>query len=325
VSSKGFLFPGQGAQTVGMGQDLVESSAAAREVFESAERETGLPLSQLCFEGPVVELSRSDIAQPAILTVSIAALRAMEQAASHALCPGAAAGLSLGEYSALVAAGAMDLHTAVRLVQRRGLYMQDACQASPGTMYSVIGLEDTQVEQACQAARERTGGGVWAANYNCPGQVVISGEEGPARAAANLCTRAGARKVMQLNVAGAFHTPLMQPAADKLARDLAGVEMRKPNCPVLANVTGRPVSQPEDIRRLLPLQVTSPVRWFDCMKWMLAHGVTECYEIGPGRVLQGLLKRTDPSCACVTVNGAADVRAWAAKAAGTQQNERGQQ
>ena len=315
MSLKGFLFPGQGVQSVGMGRDLVASSAAAREAFEAAERESGLALSRLCLEGPLEELSRSDVGQVAIVTVSIAALCAMEEAAGRPLRPRAAAGLSLGEYSALVAAGALNLCAAVRLVQRRGAYMQEACDANPGAMYSVIGLEDARVEQACEAARSQAGGGVWPANYNCPGQVVISGEEGPTRTAADLCTQAGARRAVRLNVAGAFHTPLMQPAADRLANDLAALEIRKPHYPVIANVTGQPVDEPEEIRRLLARQVTSPVRWLDSMKWLLAQGVRECYEIGPGRVLQGLLKRTDPSCACATVSDAADVQAWAEKAA----------
>ena len=177
MSKNGLLFPGQGAQKAGMGRDLVEAYPTARQVFDTAGEALGMALDKVCFEGPLEELSRSDIAQPAILTVSIATLHALGEAAGALPPAEAAAGLSLGEYTALVAAGAMEFPEAVRLVRQRGLHMQAACEANPGTMYSIIGLEDAQVEQACATARERTGGGVWPANYNCPGQVVVSGRE----------------------------------------------------------------------------------------------------------------------------------------------------
>jgi [acyl-carrier-protein] S-malonyltransferase len=315
MGGKSFLFPGQGAQAVGMGRDLAETYASAGEVFDMANRETGLPLDKLCFQGPLHELSRSDIAQPAILTVSIALLRALAEAAGMPVQASAAAGLSLGEYSALVAAGALDFQEAVRLVQHRGVYMQEACDASPGAMYSIIGLEDAQVEQACETARGKTGGGVWPANYNCPGQVVISGDEGPALEAAEACIALGARRAIRLNVAGAFHTPLMQPAAEKLRAELAKAHIRKPAYPVVANVTGRPTGDPNEIRGLLVRQITSPVRWLDSMRWLIGQGIAEYYEVGPGRILQGLLKRTDPSMTCVSLAGAGDVRALVEAAA----------
>ena len=317
MARQALLFPGQGAQAVGMARDLTEAYGAAREAFDTASRETGLELARLCFEGPLEELSRSDVAQPAILTASIATLRAMAQAAGTPLVPAATAGLSLGEYSALVAADALDFEEAVRLVLHRGRYMQEACEARAGAMYSIIGLEDAQVEQACKEARSRTGGGVWPANYNCPGQVVISGEQGPAQVAAEICAGMGSRRPMRLNVAGAFHTPLMQPAADRLAPELEQAPIRKPACPVVANVTGRPMNDPEEIRGLLIRQITSPVRWLDSMRWLIGQGVTEFYEVGPGHVLQGLLKRTDPTRACKPVNGVADVQAFAGSPSGT--------
>lgn len=311
MSGKGLLFPGQGAQTVGMGRDLAETHPAAREVFDEANRTLGMELDKLCFEGPPEQLSRSDVAQPAIVTVSVAALRAMAEVSGRRPEAKAAAGLSLGEYSALVAAGALEFGQAVQLVRHRGIYMQEACSANPGAMYSIIGLEDSQVEQACQAARKKTGGGVWPANYNCPGQVVVSGEEAAAQAAADLCAELGARRAVRLNVAGAFHTELMRPAADRLAIELAEVPLRRPDYPVVANVTGQPTEDPEEIRRLLVRQITGAVRWVDCMRWFIGQGVDEYYEIGPGRVLQGLLKRTDPSRTCFTVGSAQDVEAYA--------------
>ncbi len=310
MSNLALLFPGQGAQKVGMGSDLVETWSSAREVFDIANEETGLALDVLCFEGPLDELSRSDIAQPAILTVSIAALRALQEAGGPLPTAGAA-GLSLGEYSALVAAGAIEFRQAVRLVRRRGLHMQKACDASPGAMYSVLGLEDAQVRQACGTARTRTGGGVWPANFNCPGQVVISGEEDPCRVAADLCSAMGARRALRLKVAGAFHTVLMKPAAEKLSLDLAEVEVTEPAFPVISNVTGLPVADPDEIRSTLVQQVTSPVRWHACQRWLLDEGVSRYLEVGPGKVLKGLLKRTDPDAECTTVNGAAHVQAYA--------------
>ncbi len=301
------LFPGQGAQQVGMGRDLVEAFPAAGEVLASADDVLGIDLSRLCFEGPQAALSRSDIAQPAILAVSIAALRALQTQAGGLPAVKASAGLSLGEYTALVAAGALSFRQAVDLVRHRGLYMQEACEANPGAMYSVLGLEDALVEEACQRAGRQTRGRVWPANYNCPGQVVISGEEEPARVAADLCGEAGARRAVRLDVAGAFHTPLMQPAADRLAQRLDDVQVTKPNHPVVANVTGLPVTEPDEIRRLLVRQITEPVRWTDCVRWLIGQNVNEYYEIGPGRVLHGLLKRIDRERTCWTVNTSQDV------------------
>jgi [acyl-carrier-protein] S-malonyltransferase len=318
----GLLFPGQGAQKVGMGADLAEAYSSAREVFEEANEATGLALDRLCFHGPLTELSRSDVAQPAILAVSIATLRAMAEAGGTPPAPAAVAGLSLGEYSALVAAGALEFGDALRLVRQRGAFMQEACEVNPGAMYSVIGLADPRVEEACERAREQTGGGVWPANYNCPGQLVISGEEEPTRRAAELCSEMGARRALRLTVAGAFHTPLMQPAADRLAPVLSEVEIAPPAVPVVANVTGRPTLDPEELRRRLLEQITSPVRWADGVRWMLSKGLRRHYEVGPGRVLQGLLRRTDAEAECVSINDAEDVRAFAETMQSEQPSER---
>ncbi|MFO7955847.1 MAG: ACP S-malonyltransferase [Candidatus Brocadiia bacterium] len=307
MDSIALLFPGQGAQTVGMGRDIAEMSPPARQTFDAANETLDMELDRLCFEGPQVELSRSDVAQPAILTVSVATLRALEDAAGGLPPVAGTAGLSLGEYSALVAAGALEFRDAVGLVRKRGLYMQEACDANPGTMYSVLGLEDEEVEDACTEARGRSNGLVWPANYNCPGQVVISGQEKAAAYAAEICDEMGARRVIQLDVAGAFHTRLMEPARDKLAIELENVEISEPRYPVVSNVTGEPNRDPDRIRELLALQVTSSVRWADGMRWLAGQGITDYLEVGPGKVLRGLLRRIDRSLNCQSVNTAEDV------------------
>ncbi|MFW6189872.1 MAG: ACP S-malonyltransferase [Planctomycetota bacterium] len=304
------LFPGQGAQNPGMGADIVQNSPAARKVFEAANEALDVELDHLCFEGTLEQLSRSDVAQPAILTVSIATLQAMTEAAGAPPDSVGAAGLSLGEYSALVAAGAVRFTDAVRLVRRRGLFMQEACERRPGTMFSIIGLEADAVEQACDRARQRSGG-VWPANYNSPGQIVLSGEEEAVGLAAELCGEAGARRTVQLRVAGAFHSPLMQPAAEKLAPLVEELEVQGPAFPVPSNVTGRPADSPAEIRRLLVAQVTSPVRWLQCQQWLIDRGEQPFYEVGPGRVLRGLLRRTDRSRDCLSVNRMQDVTTYA--------------
>ncbi len=302
------LFPGQGAQAVGMGRELAGASPAAEAVFETADAELGVDLSGLCWEGPLEELSRSDMAQPAILTASVAALHALREAAQETPPIAAAAGLSLGEYSALVAAGALEFRRAVKLVRARGQFMQEACAQNPGTMYSILGLDDEAVERACADAGE----GVWPANYNCPGQLVVSGRESAAAEAARLCRERGARRAIQLNVAGPFHTPLMQSAADRLAPELEQTDFAAPEFPVIANVTGRPVAGPDEIRRLLVEQVTSPVRWADGMRWVMGRAPGGFYEVGPGSVLQGLLRRIDRDQTCRSANDPEDVRSIAA-------------
>ncbi len=304
------LFPGQGAQAVGMGRDLADEFEAAERTFEEANEALGFDVAALCFDGPLEQLSRSDVAQPAILATSVAALRSMEEAAGEPMDFGAAAGLSLGEYTALVAAGALDFQEAIRLVRHRGAFMQEACELTSGGMCSIIGMDDADVEAACRRVREQ-GGRVWPANYNSPGQLVISGEEGAVDEAAEICSDMGARRAIKLNVAGAFHTELMASAAEKLAPLLAEARFSTPTCAVVANVTGRPVGGPDEIRDLLVRQVTGAVRWSASMTWLAENGGRTFLEVGPGRVLQGLLRRTVRDVECSGVATAADVHSYA--------------
>jgi len=315
VSNVAVLFPGQGAQSVGMARDVAQAFSAAGEVFRQANEALGLELDAICFEGPQQKLDRTDICQPAILASSVAVLRAIEQVVGplKGLDVVGSAGLSLGEYTALVAAGALEFEDGLRLVQRRGQCMQQACELRAGTMYSILGLEDDVVEDACAEARQKAAGGVWPANYNCPGQLVISGEQSAAALAAELCRDRGARRVVELNVGGAFHSGLMQPAAEKLAPELDQSDFKEPVFPVVANVTARPVRATREIRALLSRQITSPVRWADSMRYLIGLGAEEFYEIGPGRVLCGLLRRIAPALRCTPVGTAQAVRAAAVK------------
>jgi len=248
-----------------------------------------------------------------MLSVSMAVLQAVRSRGGDVSSDrvAGAAGLSLGEYSALCAAGGLELEDAVRLVRRRGEYMQDACDANPGTMYSILALDDEEVEQVCREVREEHDGSVWPANYNCPGQVVISGDVDAAERAAELCEERGARRAIQLSVAGAFHSPFMEPAADKLKQELDAADMDAPEYPVVSNVAGEPGGEPDEIRNLLHRQLTSPVRWAQCMEWFLDRGVTRFYEVGPGRVLRGLLRRIDRDAECVNVRDADGVQKMA--------------
>ena len=305
------LFPGQGAQSTGMGRDVCDSYGASREIFRVANQVLGVELDSLCFNGPEDDLSRTDISQPAILTVSVAVLRAIEQETGKPVSASAAAGLSLGEYTALVAAGSIEFADAVRLVHHRGQYMQQACDERPGVMCSIIGLPHSQVEEACREVRERSGGGTWPANYNTATQLVISGEEKATQEAVQRCEQMGASKIIMLNVAGAFHTELMAPAADRLRAELERTAFKTAEFPVIANVSGLPVRNPDEIRTALCEQITSPVRWADSMEWLLAQGARNFYEVGPGRVLRGLLRRINPDAACRSVGSSEDVRRFA--------------
>lgn len=300
-----WLFPGQGAQHVGMGHDLYRSFDVARKVFDLAEEASGLPLTKLCFEGPEDELNRTDICQPAIFTVSAAALAVLEEltdaAAFARLRPAYVAGLSLGEYSALYAAGAMDLPVAVRLLKLRGQYMQAAAAATPSGMVSLLGADAEVGEKVCHAAR---GDGVLVqANFNCPGQIVLSGSAAACKKAVEVAAECGASGAVELKVAGAFHSPLMQPAADRLAEALSEVEFRPPAYPVLSNVTAQPHTSNQEIRQRLLKQLTAPVLWQQCCEAMLGGGVDEFIEIGPGRVLAGLMRRIDRKARVTCLNG----------------------
>jgi len=300
VSRIAFLFPGQGAQTVGMGRSLAETLPAVRRLYDRAGEILGYDLARLCFDGPAEELDSTVYSQPALFVTSLAAVESLRQSSPDVglSCEGAA-GLSLGEYTALVFAGAIDFESGLRLVQRRGEAMQAAADAAPSGMVSILGLERPQVEALCQRARD--GGTLQIANLLCPGNIVISGDNAACERAAEMAEGAGAMKAVPLAVAGAFHTPLMRPADEQLAAALAGVEIRPPAIPVVSNVDALPHDDPEEIRRLLVRQVVEPVRWEDCVRHLLAHGFDQFYEVGPGRVLRGLLKRIDRQASCQSV------------------------
>ncbi|HPU01563.1 MAG: ACP S-malonyltransferase [Firmicutes bacterium] len=283
-----YLFPGQGAQKPGMGRDLYERCPEARAVFDEAARILGDELLETIFYGPAEKLQRTEYAQPALLTVSTA-LHCLVAAAG--LTAEAAAGLSLGEYSALVAAGALAFADALPLVQKRGRFMQEAVPPGQGAMAAVMGLERDRVEQICAAAREE--GVVSTANYNCPGQVVISGETPAVERAAALARAAGAKRVVRLQVSAPFHCPLMAPVEPRLERELAGVELAAPSIPVVLNVSARFERNPERIKKALIRQVSSPVLWEQSMSALIGAGFDTFVELGPGGVLTGLMKKID--------------------------------
>jgi len=304
------LFPGQGAQFVGMGRDLYESSAAARRLFDEADRVLGTQLTRLCFEGPEEELRRTHNTQPAIFVHSLAALRAMDLEPRGDLWR--TAGHSLGEYTAYVAAGAMSFEDGLRLVRRRGELMLQAGRERPGTMAAVLGLSGEQVASAIA----QVPGVVRVANHNSPGQAVLSGEVEAVRAAAEILKSAGAKKVVMLEVSGAFHSPLMEPAAAGLAEALRDVEIRSPGCVVLANATAQPVIEPAEIRDSLARQLLAPVCWEQIVRSLIAWGAERFLEVGPGKVLSGLVRSIDKGLAGEAVGTAEQVTAWRA-AAGT--------
>lgn len=298
------LCPGQGAQHVGMGKAWFDASDAARKIFDAADVALGFELSRVCFEGPEDQLHRTDVAQAAIYTTSVACCQALcEQGALDPASVIAAAGLSLGEFTALHLAGAFDFLTGLKLVRLRGQAMQDAATASPSGMVALVGADETQARAVCDEALndpENKGEEVLVpANFNCPGQVVISGSQAACDRAQVVAARLGL-KATALSVAGAFHSPLMQPAADRLAAALAEVEWRPPRVPVISNVTALPHDASagmESIRQRLVDQLTSPVRWSDSMQWAVANlGADQRYvELAPGKVLMGLMRRIDRS------------------------------
>jgi [acyl-carrier-protein] S-malonyltransferase len=285
------LFPGQGSQAVGMGRDVFEASPAARATFEAADRALGFSLSGLCFAGPEDDLRKTEIQQPAILTTSIALLRALEERIP--LSPSYVAGHSLGEYSALVAAGALAFEDAVVLVNRRGRFMQEAVPAGKGAMAALMGLEPEAVDAACRAAALQTNAVVSSANYNSPQQTVIAGEAGAVGRAIELAKEQGAKRAVPLPVSAPFHCALMRPAAVKLAAELARVRFRDPRVPVITNVEATPNASAARIPALLEEQVTAPVRFTESVRKLAALGVTRVIEIGPGSVLTGLVARIE--------------------------------
>jgi len=300
VGKVALLFPGQGAQHVGMGKTLAAKFPAARALYDQASEILGYDLAERCFEGPVAQLDTTAVSQPAIFVTSLAALEMLraENPQAAESCE-ITAGLSLGEYTALVFAGALSFADALRVVERRGQAMQQAADATPSGMLSVLLLDREKVESI--RAKAADAGVLEIANYLCPGNLVLSGEKAACTKAEELATQEGGRGV-PLAVAGAFHTQLMKPADQRLAEALAKVSIAKPRIPVLSNVDARAHDDPEQIRANLVRQVVSPVLWEDSIRAMLQRGIDEFYEVGPGRVLRGLLKRIDRKAVCQTVN-----------------------
>lgn len=295
------LFAGQGAQSVGMGKDLHESSPVARAIFDQADRQLGIPLSQIMFEGPVEELTKTSICQPALYTHGIACLAALREALPD-LNVVATAGLSLGEFTAHAAAGTFDFETGLDLVAKRGRAMQDACEATEGGMAAIIGAEENSVRDLAAAAD------VDIANLNCPGQVVISGESSKVALAVSLAREYGARKAMELNVAGAFHSRLMESAYQRLSEVLADTALQPPAVNVICNVDAIPVRTPEEIRRTLADQVTGSVRWTETIEYLLDHGHCDrLVEIGPGGILAGLVGRIRKGTPVLSISNAASL------------------
>ncbi|HJR05192.1 MAG TPA: ACP S-malonyltransferase [Methylomirabilota bacterium] len=282
-----FLFPGQGSQEVGMGRALADASPAAKAVWAEADAALGFPLSTLCFEGPAADLALTANTQPAVLTTSVAAAAAL---AERGVTPGLAAGHSLGEYSALVVAGALRFAEAVRLVRRRGEFMQEAVPVGTGAMAALMGVELTAVEQICAEAAQ--GEVVGVANINSPGQIVIAGHRAAVERAVEGAAARGGRKSVLLPVSAPFHCALMKPAADRLAAELERLTVSAPRIPVIRNVDGGVTRTADEVKPFLVQQVASPVRWTDCVERLAREGATGFLEVGPGRVLTGLLKRT---------------------------------
>lgn len=303
MSKIAFLFPGQGAQTVGMGQQLYETLPAARALYDRAREVLGYDLAKICFEGPAEELDSTVYSQPALFVTSLAALEQLRaNSPDIVLACEAAAGLSLGEYTAMVFAGVMDFETGLSVVRQRGEAMQDAADATPSGMVSILGLDLAKVQALCDESR-RPGEVLQVANHLCPGNIVVSGSNSACEHIAALAEQRGAMKAVPLAVAGAFHTPIMQSAVDRLANALANVKLQKPQRPVVSNVDARPHSDPEEIRELLIKQVVSPVQWEASMRYLLDEGYRHYYEVGPKRVLCGLMKRIDRKAACEATLG----------------------
>lgn len=286
---KAFVFPGQGAQFVGMGKDLYENNPLAKELFEKANDILGYRITDIMFEGTDEDLRQTKVTQPAVFLHSVISALCM----GDAFKPEMTAGHSLGEFSALVAADALSFEDGLKLVYARAMAMQKACEAAPSTMAAIIALPDEKVEEICTQVTKETGEVVVAANYNCPGQVVISGSIEGINKACELMKAAGAKRALPLKVGGAFHSPLMNPAKIELEAAIRATEFHQPKCPVYQNVDALPHTSPEEIKANLVAQLTASVRWTQTVKNMIADGADEFTECGPGAVLQGLIKKID--------------------------------
>jgi len=304
-----FLFPGQGAQTVGMGADIAQAYPVAATLFDRANDILGFDLKRICFEGPAEKLNSTTISQPAIFVTSAALLEILRtHPATTGLKPDVTAGLSMGEYTALYAAGAMDFEDGLRLVRKRGEAMQAAAEATQGTMVSIIGLEEDQVRQLCEEARQ--GELLEPVNFNCPGQIVVSGSLGACARALELAPRHGAVKAVQLEVAGGFHTSLMGSAAEALHQALLQARISQPAAaPTIANINAEYYRTTDEVVSGLTRQLTGAILWHKCMDRLLADGIEEFYEIGPGRVLTGLMKRINRRTKITNVSDLASVKA----------------
>src|SRR5512146_499150 len=298
-----FLFPGQGSQAVGMGKELAAMYPVARETFDEADEALGYKLSDLCFEGPEEKLRLTEITQPAILTSSVAAWRVLESIGLH---PSYTAGHSLGEYSAHVAAGTLSFQDAVRTVRNRGKYMQEAVPVGQGAMAAILALPLDQIRAACEEGGQ--GEVCTPANINSPDQVVISGTKGAVERAAELCKAAGAKRAVMLPVSAPFHCALMQPAQDRLATDLQSLHFHDPQLPVVANIDAQSKRAAAEAREALVRQVTGAVRWHDCMRTLIAAGVENFVEVGPGKVLCGLMRQIDRGKTCLNVEDEASLQ-----------------
>ena len=297
-----YVFPGQGSQSVGMGLDLYQNYGAARAVFEQADQSLGYPLSKMCFEGPEDELIKTVNAQPAIVTVSFACLEAARSLNGGLPPAGFVAGHSLGEYTALAAAGVLDFATTVYLARERGRLMHQAGQITPGGMAAIIGLDEAPLAEVCQQTGTRI------ANINCPGQIVISGAKDNLAKAMELVKERGAHRAIPLQVSGAFHTPLMQPAVDGMAEIMATLSFSNPTVPIIGNTTAQPLTTAQAVKEELLNQLCNCVQWQRSVEYMVNDGVSTFIEIGPGRVLAGLIKRIDRGVKILNIGGAEAVK-----------------